>query len=275
MATATDDGGVELVKKPNASAAVWEHFGFLPNDKGEPANPTEAIYSICHKKVCARDGNTSNLHSHLRVYHPATYQTVRSTLKNVNQPNQPKIAGSFAKATKYKKDSLRWKECTISISKHIAEGMVSFHTVEKKPFHQMVKTLDPQYELPGRKYFSQTAIPDLYRQVHEEVKASVAGASHYALTTDMWSSRDMTPYMSLTCHYISSDWEQESKCLLTSFFPENHTADNLRDALQAALEEWGLSVDKLSAITTDNGANIAAAVRRLNWPWLNCFVRWP
>lgn len=110
--------------------------------------------------------------------------------------------------------------------------MLSFHTVENKSFHQMVKTFNPQYELPGRKYFSQTTIPDLYRQVREEVKVSVLGASHYALTTDMWSSRDMTPYMSLTCHYISANWELESKCLQTSFFPKNHMTDNLRDAIE-------------------------------------------
>lgn len=27
----------------------------------------------------------------------------------------------------------------------------------------------------------------------------------------------------------------------------------------------------MSCITTDNGANIVAAVAKLGWPWLNCF----
>ncbi|XP_042265074.1 uncharacterized protein LOC121895717 [Thunnus maccoyii] len=39
----------------------------------------------------------------------------------------------------------------------------------------------------------------------------------------------------------------------------------LRDSLQ----DWRLDENKLSAIITDNTANIA--IRSLHWPWLNCF----
>ncbi len=87
----------------------------------------------------------------------------------------------------------------------------------------------------------------------------------------MWSSVNMTPYMSLTVHTITPDWKLESKCLQTTYFPESHTADNLAAALRAALQEWQLDEKKLSAITTDNAANIYAAIRSLHWPWLNCF----
>ncbi|XP_067303173.1 E3 SUMO-protein ligase ZBED1-like [Pseudorasbora parva] len=87
----------------------------------------------------------------------------------------------------------------------------------------------------------------------------------------MWSSVNMTPYMSLTVHTITPDWKLESKCLQTTYFPESHTADNLAAALRAALQEWQLDEKKLSAITTDNAANIHAAIRSLHWPWLNCF----
>lgn len=35
MATASSGDNITgLVKKKNASAPVWEHFGFSPNDKG-------------------------------------------------------------------------------------------------------------------------------------------------------------------------------------------------------------------------------------------------
>ena len=29
---------MEFVSKPNVTAAVWEHFGFKLNDRGEPLN---------------------------------------------------------------------------------------------------------------------------------------------------------------------------------------------------------------------------------------------
>ncbi len=37
------------------------------------------------------------------------------------------------------------------------------------------------------------------------------------------------------------------------------------------LRDWQLDEKKLTAITTGNAANIAAAIRPLKWPWLNCF----
>lgn len=87
----------------------------------------------------------------------------------------------------------------------------------------------------------------------------------------MWSSSNMTPYMSLTIHYITADWTLQSKCLETRYIPQNHTAVALAEALQSALADWALDEGKMACITTDNGTNIVAAIRNLGWPWLNCF----
>uniref|UniRef100_UPI003AAD5237 E3 SUMO-protein ligase ZBED1-like n=1 Tax=Centroberyx gerrardi TaxID=166262 RepID=UPI003AAD5237 len=111
--------------------------------------------------------------------------------------------------------------------------MVSFNTVEKQSFRDLLTTLDRQYEVPGRTYFSTTAIPRAYTCVRK--------------------------------------WTLVSKCLQTSFLPEDHTTANLADALQEALQEWGLEKDKVSCLTTDSGSNIKAAVRNLGWSWLSCF----
>ena len=135
----------------------------------------------------------------------------------------------------------------------------------------MVQNLDPRYELPGRKYFSKTAVPALYNRVREDLQTLVSGSEFYSLTTDMWSARNMSPYMSLTFHTITPEWKLETKCLQTSFFPEQHTAENLAESLKGSLENWNLDEKNLVAITTDNASNIKAAVERLDWQWLNCF----
>ncbi|XP_047229374.1 E3 SUMO-protein ligase ZBED1-like [Girardinichthys multiradiatus] len=283
----------ELVAKKNTTSAVWQYFGFLANEKGEPVNTDEAICKLCDKNVTARDGNTSNLRTHLRVNHPLTAARMhlapssisatvstppadtdagpKPTTKSTATYTQSTIIGAFGKTTKYKRDSVRWKTCTDAVTKYLAKEMVSFHTVEKKSFKDMVKVLDAQYELPGRKHFSQTAVPHLYIKVRDEVQVLLSEAESYSLTTDMWSSVNMTPYMSLTVHTITPEWKLESKCLQTTYFPESHTADNLAAALRVALQDWQLDEKKLSAITTDNAANISAAIRSLEWLWLNCF----
>ncbi|KAL6476632.1 hypothetical protein MHYP_G00151310 [Metynnis hypsauchen] len=65
--------------------------------------------------------------------------------------------------------------------------------------------------------------------------------------------------MSLTIHYFSANWELKSKCLETVFMPESHTGDNLAEALRYLVKR------KLACITTDNGVNTGAAVRKLGW----------
>ncbi len=60
---------------------------------------------------------------------------------------------------------------------------------------------------------------------------------HFSVITDMWSSVNMMPYMSLTIHYLSAYWELKSKCLETVFTPDSHTSDNLAEALRSSFQE--------------------------------------
>lgn len=269
----------DLISKRNRTTApVWQYFGFVPNADGEPDDLHRPTCKICMQGVTARDGNTSNLKTHLKTKHPVTYRMVASTnddsrskMPTAAVGGQTGIATAFAKCTPYSRDSMKWKTCTAAVTNYLAKGTVSFNTVEKKEFKNMVQNLDPRYELPGRKYFSKTAVPALYNRVREDLQTLVSGSEFYSLTTDMWSARNMSPYMSLTFHTITPEWKLETKCLQTSFFPEQHTAENLAESLKGSLENWNLDEKNLVAITTDNASNIKAAVERLDWQWLNCF----
>lgn len=62
----------------------------------------------------------------------------------------------------------------------------------------------------------------------------------------------MTPYMSLTVQYLTTDWTLKSCCLKTVFMPQNHTSDNIAEALRSAFDEWSLDEKKLACIMIDN-----------------------
>ncbi|XP_056441010.1 E3 SUMO-protein ligase ZBED1-like [Gadus chalcogrammus] len=111
----------------------------------------------------------------------------------------------------------------------------------------------------------------MYNSVRASVQSELRSVDFFSATTDMWSSVNMTPYMSLTVHYLTTDLTLKSRCLETVFMPLNHTSDNIAEALRSAFDEWSLDEKKLACVTTDNGANIVAAVRQLGWTWLNCF----
>ena len=101
----------------------------------------------------------------------------------------------------------------------MAKEMIPINTVEKPGF-STVRKLDPQYEVPSRKYFSKTALPSLYAETRERVSKELLEAEYYSVTTDLWSSTGkQEPYLAVTVHYINKEWELKSYCLNTIFLP--------------------------------------------------------
>ncbi|XP_039465202.1 E3 SUMO-protein ligase ZBED1-like [Oreochromis aureus] len=134
-----------------------------------------------------------------------------------------------------------------------------------------MKIIDKRYELPSRKYFSKTIIPSMYSTEREKVAAELRYVKHVAATSDLWSSRTMEPYISLTVHYIDNKWELRTRVLETAYFPSDHTGEMVGQGLRVMLSAWDISEEDLVAITTDNGPNIVKAVKLNKWTRVQCF----
>ena len=170
---------------------------------------------------------------------------------------------------KHDKNSKRWKNITNAVTVYLAKDMVPIYTVEKPGFKQLISTLDRQYELPSRKYFTKTTIPTLYT-TRDIVATEIGDVRYFSATTDLWSSEGMKPYLSYTIHFISK-WKLQSRCLQTSFIIEDHTGKNLAEAMRCSLEAWELDESKQVCLTTDSGAKIVNAASTLDWKRLSCF----
>ncbi|XP_028404099.1 zinc finger BED domain-containing protein 1-like [Dendronephthya gigantea] len=62
--------------------------------------------------------------------------------------------------------------------------------------------------------------------------------------------------MGFTAHWIDDQWKLVSRCLGTKFVPQDHTATKLGECMEDVMKHWELDPKKLSAITTDNAANV-------------------
>lgn len=280
VATANSSAS-KLLPKANAKSAVWNYFGFKPGPDGKPLDESSATCRICSRSYSAKGGNTSNLFSHLELKHGKEYAeakaassgtSARAARSKDRQQQQPTISDAITAVQKYSRGSRKWQQLTDSVTHCLAKDMLPIYTVEKPGFRRMLATFDPRYELPGRKYFSQTAIPALYNTVRKNVLTEVQQqAKFFASTSDMWSSRTMMPYMSYTIHFIDDSWEYQTRVLESFFLPEDHTGDNIADALTGTLESWNLATKNQVCITTDNGANVIKAAETLKWLRLPCF----
>ena len=143
--------------------------------------------------------------------------------------------------------------------------------MEKPGFRHLIHTLDPKYNLPSRKFFTKQEILRLYTEIREMVKAKMMRARYFAATSDLWTSCNSHPYLSYTIHFIDDDWQLQSYCLDTVPLFEDHTGQNIAEAILDILENWGLNRENLVATTTDNGSNFIAGMGVLECTRISCF----
>ena len=110
--------------------------------------------------------------------------------------HKPTLIDAFARSQPPAFDHPRAKEISKRIDEMIALDNEPFTVVNHIGFKQLMKLLEPRYQLPSDKYFSETLIPEMYQKVYLKVKENVSSASHISITTDVWSSVVQDSYLS-------------------------------------------------------------------------------
>ncbi|XP_070835535.1 zinc finger BED domain-containing protein 4-like [Chaetodon trifascialis] len=261
-----------LVSKRNSTSVVWNHFGF----KKDVAQ-RQVLCRTCRATVATSWGNTTNLFQHLQKYHKTIYDSCLAKTPSTSAPGKPSTSrqGSltemFESVTPYERTSKWHGEITRAITEFIAKDMAPLSTVTKPGFTALINTLDKRYSIPSRTYFSQTAIPELYKKCKDKVAAELKTVEFFATTTDLWSSRTAEPYQSLTVHFIDEDFNLKARCLQANYFPDDHTGDNIAAGLREGLASRDLHEEKHVCITTDNASNMVLAAQLNEWMRLQCF----
>ncbi len=238
----------------NTVSPVWIYFGLEADGQGKLISKEIAICRLCNSRTSTKGGSTSNLFSHLKNHHPKEYAYLKSAsskpAKSSHQPSshqqsssssQPTLVSVMDKLKPYNRDGKKWQDLTNSVTFCLCKDMLPIYTVEKPGFQRMLKSFDSQYQLPPRKYFSETAIPKLYNQEKERVVAELSLIKNSAATTDMWSSETGQPFLPYTVHSIDNEWKLRTYCLQALYLPVDYTASNIAHALLSTLENWSLN----------------------------------
>lgn len=211
-------------------------------------------------------GNTTNLSAHLKRKHGIE----ESYLADEKQPLSPPMKNFFAPTLAH--NSKRATSITSAIAFFICKDMRPYSVVENEGFRHLLHTLEPKYSIPSRQHFSESCIPKLYRHVKDDIQHALTDAERVAITTDGWTSCTTEGYVTLTCHYIDTDWQMKNYVLQTRVLNDSHTGVNLGKVLREACEEWNI-LDKNPALVTDNASNMAIAGAEANLsPHIKCFA---
>ena len=118
--------------------------------------------------------------------------------------------------------------------------------------------ISDRYDLPSRRTLMRSLFPTHYTSSKETLLQQLREVDACAITTDFWSSCNAESYITVTCHFLTPEWELKSCVLATCQVKMDHTAENISAELIKLANEWG-TADMICCIITDNAANMMAA----------------
>jgi len=276
------------------TSIIWDYFTIVEDDK--------AKCNFCKTVLKFNQSSTTNLLRHIRSKHVTIDLSKRRTPnddvdeENIDDPPPmstqnpststsldrecPPLVHQPARSQQQQISNFLRKPVTASkrqlidqqVIRMIVKEYYPFSIVEDNEFKKLINMLNPGYSLPSRKTLSVSLLPVLYNKISEEIKLDInVNAQYVSLTTDAWTSLKNESYMAVTVHFIDKSCELKSYLLQCAKFPERHTSENIKNALLNIVKDWGLQ-NKVAACTTDNAANVTAAIRLCDWRHLSCFA---
>jgi hypothetical protein len=106
-------------------------------------------------------------------------------------------------------------------------------------FQRLIRKICPNYNIPSRKYSTDTIIPDIFQKVKTKLQTSLDKATNISLTTDIWiNSTDNSPFLILTGHWLSNEFEQHRAILRVLQFSGHHSGVQFSEEVNNALVEY-------------------------------------
>lgn len=234
--------------KRRKHSKVWKYFK-------KSADKKFAKCLNC-KKEYKTSGNTSNLSDHLKRFHADLFTNPDNELDGeVSLPSTStstsarsstrSISPFFKRELQYDGSSHRQKELNRALVLMIARDFQPFNIVNDEGFRNFVQLLNPRYVIPSKFTVRETIMMELYTQSVQVLKAILKNVQHVAVTTDSWTSISNESYITVTCHFVTKDFELKSAVLSTKPLEngKNHTSENLAAALSVILNDGTLKLN--------------------------------
>lgn len=155
------------------------------------------------------------------------------------------------------------KELDCQLLRMIVKRYYPFSLVEDPEFIKLMNMAAPGYKVPTRKTLTEGLMLQVYEKTKSRIQEQLNSVDFISVTTDSWTSIINENYTAITVHYLleENDHLALKSHLIDCFsYSDRHTAENLTSLLRGKFEEFQIS-EKVVCITSDNAANILAAVR--------------
>jgi hypothetical protein len=276
MATPVDHDirTVELTTPRFATSTVWTYFGKYPSHiegkenvvvclacrtAGERPSKFEVNYGASK--------SASKLSSHLEAHHKKDFIEAKKLAKKRSNPHakEQQFMGLFKADCKVS----RKEQIRLAYLKWIISDYVPLGQCNSLAFRFFMKCVDKHYEDEDRKGVRSRLILTADR-VRRLLQLMVKG-EELAITTDCWTSAANKPYISLTAHFINSNWELNSVVLACELFRGRHVAEQMAGKIHEMLRNFNIDFNNISCCVTDNEPTMNAMADHIAFGWMGCF----
>lgn len=104
--------------------------------------------------------------------------------------------------------------------------------------------------------------PKIYQKIVSGIIEALADVPFVSCTSDIWTAdHNKSAFISLTCHWLTSDFYQQHVVLKCSPFNESHNAENIADKTLEGLHSFLIPVTNVHLVLRDAASNISAGIR--------------
>ncbi|CAH1099736.1 unnamed protein product [Psylliodes chrysocephalus] len=170
---------------------------------------------------------------------------------------QKRIDDTFAEIGSFK-DGMKSILITNKILYMIVKDNLPLNTTETSGFVHFMKRAVLHYKIPGRTTITHL-LDNKYDLLRNLMKNDLSLVKHLSVTADVWTDTLNTiSFLGATVHFIrNGKFTNIALCL--EELDERHTAEFLKEKLVNVFNECNIKISKITAIITDNGANIVKA----------------
>ena len=202
-----------MAGRPRKSS-VWNYFKY---EKEKDKCVCQVKITKDEKEViCGKELSgvySSNMKKHLKMYHKADFhkfeqeegerKIAESSMKKKDSTLVSHSQMTIKQALKsnlYPKDSKKQLAITRKLAVFVGATNAPISVVDGSEFHDLLKELNEQYEIPGRKKVGKE-IEKVYTELKHTISLVLQNAKRINVCCDIWSKQGMTAsFLGITVH---------------------------------------------------------------------------
>ena len=244
-----------------SKSPVWKFFTVNEKDSDK------VICNKCEKEISCKGGVTSPMINHLKLHEEQfkEFENLKKKRGSNNSFDQPKSKQTKLDFVVPKSNEVTQKLLDNAIVNFLAESNSAFRVVDLDSFKDMFKVANNRVSVKSREYYSKLVsqkADEMRHDLQSIVEFLKKDLSSISFTTDLWTSVNGDPFISLTMHFICNNWKLYRVTPYIKPFPERHTGNNISLCLDSMIEELGLEKLDLHLFSVnDNAANMKLGIK--------------